>query len=177
MNPELSQAGFGMDVRMTTLADKLKSAGYSTHQVRQQCWRSGAAPMVSGTCGDGTRLGAAGQSAGFSRVHRQHTRCLPFVCRQLGKWHLGLSAEAYLPVNRGFVSSFGCAHPAMTDGRMHVWLWRLSLRGLQYMRTVVQESVPRRMTSLHNTLQAAAAAAAAAETTTHAPTHHHHPHP
>lgn len=57
MNPELSQAGFGIDVRMTTLADKLKSRGYSTHQ--------------------------------------------------LGKWHMGMSAPAYLPINRGFISSFG----------------------------------------------------------------------
>ena len=42
---------------MTTLADKLSSAGYATHQ--------------------------------------------------LGKWHLGMSAPAYLPHNRGFDSSFG----------------------------------------------------------------------
>ena len=57
MNPEPSQAGFGMDTRVTTLANKLRQAGYATHQ--------------------------------------------------LGKWHLGLSAPAYLPENRGFDTSFG----------------------------------------------------------------------
>ncbi len=58
LNPEPSQPGFGVDVRMATLADQLRAAGYATHQ--------------------------------------------------LGKWHLGMSAPAYLPTARGFDSSFGC---------------------------------------------------------------------
>ena len=70
----------GVNLNLTMLPAKLKTANYSTHQIGSP----------------------------------QHLPCGHSADMSTGKWHAGFYTPAYLPVSRGFDSSFGYMNGATT---------------------------------------------------------------